>query len=73
MTTEYNDDFVGEQRDLYVHSHGVKVATITVINGTLWYTNELNNIAYVLMEIDPNGAIITSEPIIEWKTPPPCY
>jgi hypothetical protein len=46
-----------------VHSHGVKVATITVINGTVWYTNELDNTEYVLLEIEKSGVITTSEPV----------
>jgi hypothetical protein len=63
MTTQYNDDYTNDQRDLYVHSHGVKVATITVINGTVWYTNELDNTEYVLLEIEKSGVITTSEPV----------
>lgn len=64
MTTEYNDDYTDDQRDLYVYSHGKKVATVTVINGTVWYTDELGRKEYILLEIAQSGAILTDQPVL---------
>jgi hypothetical protein len=62
MIATYNDDYTTTQRDLVVESHGKHVATVTVIDGRLWYTNELDGTEYLLLEIAPTGAIITNEP-----------
>lgn len=65
LKATFNDDFVGEEREVEIRSHGVLVMTIHIVSGYVDVTNELNGVRYNLMEIAETGIVLNDEPKLD--------